>query len=123
MLTGKGYESGCYVEPVLAEADNHYAIVQEETFAPILYLIRGAGEVENAIANVNIGTSGTKIGGIFGGEKETGTVASRDRMPGKAICAGRPIPSITAPGFPWPRASSLTDKTNSTPLLQRGILS
>jgi len=39
-LTGKGYESGCYVTPALAEAENHYAIVQEETFAPLLYLIR-----------------------------------------------------------------------------------
>jgi aldehyde dehydrogenase (NAD+) len=53
VLTGKGYESGCYVEPVLAEAENHYAIVQEETFAPILYLIRYTGEVENAIGLQN----------------------------------------------------------------------
>lgn len=39
-LTGKGYESGCYVVPAIAEAENHYHIVQEETFAPLLYLIR-----------------------------------------------------------------------------------
>ncbi|QDV91671.1 Putative aldehyde dehydrogenase AldA [Phycisphaerae bacterium RAS2] len=31
--------SGCYVEPCLALAENHYKIVQEETFAPILYII------------------------------------------------------------------------------------
>jgi aldehyde dehydrogenase (NAD+) len=40
VLEGKGYESGCYVAPVLAEAENHYHIVQEETFAPILYLMK-----------------------------------------------------------------------------------
>jgi len=31
------------------EAENHYKIVQEETFAPILYLIKYSGEVGNAI--------------------------------------------------------------------------
>ena len=49
VLEGPGYESGCYVTPVIAEAENHYDIVREETFAPILYLIRYAGEVEAAI--------------------------------------------------------------------------
>lgn len=40
VLQGKGYESGCYVKPAIYEAENHYEIVQHETFAPILYLIR-----------------------------------------------------------------------------------
>jgi L-aminoadipate-semialdehyde dehydrogenase len=40
VLTGEGYESGCYVMPCLAEVENNYQIVQEETFAPILYLIK-----------------------------------------------------------------------------------
>ncbi len=40
VLKGKGYESGCYVKPVIAEVKNSYQIVQDETFAPILYLIR-----------------------------------------------------------------------------------
>ncbi len=40
VLEGEGYESGNYVVPVLAEAENHFGVVQEETFAPILYLIR-----------------------------------------------------------------------------------
>ncbi len=40
VLDGEGYESGCYVVPCIAEAENHYEIVQEETFAPILYLMR-----------------------------------------------------------------------------------
>lgn len=107
ILDGPGYQSGCYVRPAIVAAENHYPIVQEETFAPILYLIRYQGEVAEAIAlqngvrqglsssifttdlreaeqflaqagsdcgiaNVNIGTSGSEIGGAFGGEKETG---------------------------------------------------
>ena len=40
VLSGDGYESGCYVKPVIIEAENHFEIVQEETFAPILYLIK-----------------------------------------------------------------------------------
>jgi aldehyde dehydrogenase (NAD+) len=40
VLEGKGYESGCYVKPAIAEAQNDMAIVQHETFAPILYLIK-----------------------------------------------------------------------------------
>jgi len=46
---GKGYESGCYVRPVIAEVENDYDIVQHETFAPILYLIKYTGEVQEAI--------------------------------------------------------------------------
>jgi aldehyde dehydrogenase (NAD+) len=41
------------VEPTLAEVDHHLPIVREETFAPILYLIRYEGSVENAIAMHN----------------------------------------------------------------------
>lgn len=40
VLSGRGYESGCYVKPCIYEAENHFEIVQHETFAPILYLIR-----------------------------------------------------------------------------------
>lgn len=49
VLTGKGFESGTYVLPALVEAENSYQIVQEETFAPILYLIKYSGDVTNAI--------------------------------------------------------------------------
>lgn len=49
VLEGEGFESGCYVKPAIAEVENHYEIVQHETFAPILYLIKYSGEVENAI--------------------------------------------------------------------------
>ena len=48
-LSGEGYESDCYVTPAIVEAENHYEIVQEETFAPILYLIKYSGTVESAI--------------------------------------------------------------------------
>jgi aldehyde dehydrogenase (NAD+) len=49
VLEGDGYESGCYVKPVIVEAENKYQIVQDETFAPILYLLKYSGEVSNAI--------------------------------------------------------------------------
>ena len=49
VLEGSGYESGCYVKPAIVEAKNDFAIVQHETFAPILYLIRYSGNLENAI--------------------------------------------------------------------------
>jgi aldehyde dehydrogenase (NAD+) len=53
VLEGAGYESGCYVKPAIAEAENHFEIVQHETFAPILYLLKYEGGVENAIALQN----------------------------------------------------------------------
>ena len=49
VLEGNGFESGCYVKPVIAEVENHFKIVQHETFAPILYLIKYSGDVLNAI--------------------------------------------------------------------------
>jgi aldehyde dehydrogenase (NAD+) len=49
VLSGEAYNSGNYVTPAIAEVENHYNIVQEETFAPILYLIKYEGEVENAV--------------------------------------------------------------------------
>ncbi|PIF00693.1 MAG: aldehyde dehydrogenase family protein [Maribacter sp.] len=49
VLKGEGYESGCYVKPAIAEADNDFEIVQHETFAPVLYLLKYSGDVNNAI--------------------------------------------------------------------------
>ena len=40
ILTGKGYESGCYVKPCIFEVENDWPIVQHETFAPILYVMK-----------------------------------------------------------------------------------
>ena len=53
VLEGAGFESGCYVKPCIVEADNSYHTVQEETFAPILYLLKYSGNVNDAIAIQN----------------------------------------------------------------------
>ncbi|MBP92721.1 MAG: aldehyde dehydrogenase family protein [Flavobacteriaceae bacterium] len=53
VLEGEGYESGCYVKPAIIEAENHFEIVQHETFAPVLYLMKYSGDVENAIDKQN----------------------------------------------------------------------
>lgn len=53
VLSGTGYESGCYVKPAIAEAKNHFEIVQHETFAPVLYLLKYSGDVHDAIAIQN----------------------------------------------------------------------
>lgn len=52
VLEGTNYESGCYVKPCIAEVTNDLAIVQHETFAPILYLIKYK-TIEEAIALQN----------------------------------------------------------------------
>ncbi|RXJ52533.1 L-piperidine-6-carboxylate dehydrogenase [Gelidibacter gilvus] len=49
VLSGEGYESGCYVKPAIAEAQPEYEIVQHETFAPVLYLLKYSGDVHSAI--------------------------------------------------------------------------
>lgn len=54
LLTGgQVLPGGHYVQPALVEVENHYHTVQEETFAPILYLIQYSGDVQNAIALQN----------------------------------------------------------------------
>ena len=52
VMEGPGYESGCYVRPCIAEVEAHYKIVEQETFAPILYIMRYR-ELEEAIAIQN----------------------------------------------------------------------
>lgn len=52
VLSGKGYESGCYVKPCIIEANNDMPIVQHETFAPILYIMKYS-TLEEAIAMQN----------------------------------------------------------------------
>src|ERR1035437_446764 len=52
ILKGDGYESGCYIKPCIIEAKNEYHIVQEETFAPILYVMKYK-TIEEAIAIQN----------------------------------------------------------------------
>jgi aldehyde dehydrogenase (NAD+) len=52
VLEGAGFESGCYVKPCIAEALPHYTMVQHETFAPILYVMKYSN-LEEAIAIQN----------------------------------------------------------------------
>ena len=52
VLEGEGYESGCYVKPAIVEAQNHFEIVQAETFAPILYIMKYS-TIDEAIALQN----------------------------------------------------------------------
>ncbi len=52
VLKGEGYESGCYVKPCIYEASNDMDIVQEETFAPILYIMKYK-TIDEAIAMQN----------------------------------------------------------------------
>lgn len=49
VLNSTEFKSGCYVKPVIAEVTNDLNIVQTETFAPILYLIKYSGDVLEAI--------------------------------------------------------------------------
>ena len=52
VLNGEEYESGCYVKPCIIEAKNEYQVVQQETFAPILYIMKYK-KIEEAIAMQN----------------------------------------------------------------------
>lgn len=52
VLSGDDFGSGCYVKPCIAEVENHWPVVQHETFAPILYLIKYK-TLEEAIALQN----------------------------------------------------------------------
>ena len=52
VLKGKKYASGCYVKPCVAEAENNFEVVQQETFAPILYIMKYK-EMSEAIAMQN----------------------------------------------------------------------
>ncbi|MGN6291294.1 MAG: L-piperidine-6-carboxylate dehydrogenase [Chitinophagaceae bacterium] len=52
VLEGSEYASGCYVKPCIAAVENHFAIVQAETFAPVLYVMKYRN-IEEAIAMQN----------------------------------------------------------------------
>lgn len=52
VISGNGYESGCYVKPCIIEASNKMHIVREETFAPILYVMKYAS-LEEAVFEQN----------------------------------------------------------------------
>ena len=55
VMEGEAYESGCYVKPCIVEVPEQYDIVKQETFAPILYLLKyreldEAIEIHNAVS-------------------------------------------------------------------------
>ncbi len=52
VINGNDFESGCYVKPCIAEVTNDLQIVQHETFAPILYVMKFK-TLEEAIALQN----------------------------------------------------------------------
>lgn len=54
VVEGAGFESGCYVKPCIAEVSKDMQIVQHETFAPILYLMKYSSfeeaiEIQNGV--------------------------------------------------------------------------
>ncbi|MDO6761102.1 aldehyde dehydrogenase family protein [Tamlana sp. 2_MG-2023] len=49
VIAGEGFESGCYVKPAIVAVESHFKMVQQETFAPILYVMKYTGDVENAL--------------------------------------------------------------------------
>ena len=53
VLSEKDYGSNCYVKPAVAIIDHDAPIVYQETFAPILYVIKYKGEIEEAISIQN----------------------------------------------------------------------
>lgn len=135
MLAGGKTVAGNFVQPTLIAMPSQTDIVQEETFAPILYVMEytdlaAVMQVHNAvpqglssaiftndvreaayfkqhsdcgIANVNIGTSGAEIGGLFGGEKDTG--------------GGRESGSDAWKSYMYPQTST-TNFGNALPLAQ-----
>ena len=52
VLSGAGFESGCYVKPCIAAVTPNMEIVQHETFAPILYVMPYQ-ELDEALAIQN----------------------------------------------------------------------
>ncbi|MBU2950456.1 aldehyde dehydrogenase family protein [Tamlana agarivorans] len=49
VISGEGFESACYVKPAIVAVEPHFKMVQQETFAPILYVMKYRGDVENAL--------------------------------------------------------------------------
>jgi len=52
ILEGEQFPGGCYVQPCIAEVSSTFEIVKNETFAPILYLMKYQ-QIEEAIAIQN----------------------------------------------------------------------
>ena len=76
VLQGKAFESGCYVQPAVAIIDHDAPIVHQETFAPILYILKYKGSVEEAIAIQNEVKQGLSSSLMSLNMKETETFLS-----------------------------------------------
>lgn len=76
VLSGEGYESGCFVKPCIIEAENRFAIVQHETFAPILFLMKYSGDIHQAIALQNAVPQGLSSAIMTNNLKESETFLS-----------------------------------------------
>jgi aldehyde dehydrogenase (NAD+) len=75
ILTINNYESGSYVKPCIAEVDTQLPIVQTETFAPILYLMK-YDNLEEAIALQNAVPQGLSSAIITNNMREMETFLS-----------------------------------------------
>ncbi|MDP2645865.1 MAG: aldehyde dehydrogenase family protein [Desulfobacterales bacterium] len=81
VLSGRGYESGCYVTPAIVESENHYPVVQQEIFGPLLHLIKYSGSLSGAIAiqnDVRQGLSSAVFTGDLGQAEEFLSPAGSD---------------------------------------------
>ena len=79
VLTINNYESGSYVKPCIAEVDTQLPIVQTETFAPILYLMK-YDNLEEAIALQNAVPQGLSSAIITNNMREMETFLSQRKI-------------------------------------------
>ncbi len=124
VLEGEGFESGCYVKPCIAEVSSGLPIVDMETFALLLYIMK-YDSIEEAIAMQNSVSQGLASSIMSLNMRETelflsaagsdcgianvkrAEAGNQGRMPGKCICGGRRLLSIMEGVFRWRRGSGL----------------
>ena len=76
VLSENDYGSKCYVKPAVAIIDHEAKIVHNETFAPILYVIKYKGDIEEAISIQNEVKQGLSSSIMSLNVKETETFLS-----------------------------------------------
>ena len=76
VLSENDYGSKCYVKPAVAIIDREAKIVHNETFAPILYVIKYKGDIEEAISIQNEVKQGLSSSIMSLNVKETETFLS-----------------------------------------------
>jgi len=75
ILQGPPFANGHYVKPAIVEAKNEYPTVQQETFAPILYLLKYKGNVQEAIQIQNAVRQGLSSSLFSTNLSETGKIS------------------------------------------------